>query len=60
MSLYYCFVCKKVFESKSNICHRCGKGAASATRKLSRSTKRVDTYQVYVDKKLVGNQRVIK
>jgi predicted amidophosphoribosyltransferase len=60
MSLYYCFACKKVFESESNVCHRCGKGAARASRKLLRSTPRVDIYHVYVDKKLVGNQRVIK
>ena len=59
MSLYYCFACKKVFESKNNICRRCGKGAARAIRKLYRSTNRVNTYQVYVDKKMVGSRRVI-
>ena len=60
MKYYYCFACKKFFRSDSPSCHRCGKGGATATRKLLRSTPRADIYQIYVGDKLVGNQRVAK
>ena len=60
MNFYYCFICKKLFKDSSNICRRCGRGAAPAERKLRRSTPRLDIYQIYVSDKLVGNQRVEK
>ncbi len=60
MNFYYCFACKKLFKSADNACRRCGRGAAEAQRKLKNSTPQHDTYQIYVDRKLVGNQRVEK
>ena len=60
MNYYYCFACKIIFRSKSNICLNCGRGAARAQRQLHKSTPVVDTYRIYVDGKLVGNQRVEK
>jgi len=60
MKFYYCFACKKFFQSDNNICNRCGRGSASAQRKLLRSTPSVNIYQIFVGKKLVGNQRVMK
>jgi len=60
MNFYYCFACKKIFRSENNNCLRCGRGAPEAKRKLLKSTPAVDTYQIYVDDVLVGNQRVEK
>lgn len=60
MNFYYCFACKKLFKSADSTCRRCGRGAAEAKRKLKKSTPRLDIYQIYVEQKLVGNQRVMK
>ena len=60
MDYYYCFTCKTYFQSDKNICTRCGRGSAKARRKLYKSTASVDTYRIYVDRVLVGNQRVEK
>jgi hypothetical protein len=60
MDYYYCFVCKTYFKSDKNICTQCGRGTAKARRKLYKSTPSVDTYRIYVDGVLVGNQRVEK
>ena len=60
MDYYYCFACKTYFKSDKNICTQCGRGTAKARRKLYKSTSSVDTYRIYVDDVLVGNQRVEK
>ncbi len=60
MNCYYCFACKKFFRSESNLCLDCGRGSAPARRELAKSTPAVDTYRIFVDDKLVGNQRVKK
>jgi hypothetical protein len=60
MNCYYCFACKIYFRSESNLCLNCGRGSALARRELAKSTPAVDTYRIYVDDKLVGNQRVKK
>ncbi len=60
MNCYYCFACKKIFRGESNICLNCGRGSATAKRELRESNPSVDIYRIYVDGKLVGNQRVKK
>ena len=60
MNCYYCFACKKFFQSESNLCRNCGRGSAPARRELAKSTPSVDIYRIYVDGSLVGNQRVKK
>ena len=60
MGFYYCFACKKYFRSESNICLNCGRGVARAERKIYKTTPTVDTYRIYVNGVLVGNQRVEK
>ena len=60
MDFYYCFACKKYFRSESNLCLNCRRGAARAERKIYKSTPAVDTYRIYVNGVLVGNQRVEK
>lgn len=60
MNCYYCFAGKKIFRGESNLCRNRGRGSAPARRELAKSTAAVDIYRIYVDDKLVGNQRAEK
>jgi len=60
MEYYYCFACRKLFQSDDSHCLRCGKGGATARRELAKSTPHQDTYRIYVGERLVARQRVQK
>ena len=60
MNYYYCFACRHLSKGTRPECTSCQRGAARVTRKLKRSSRFSDTYEIYVDKKLIATQRVPK